>query len=144
MIRCVIKIIDFIFRIPETLDLAGPLEVNNLLDNTERLFEGQVHGPECLLKRGNEMFTTINGGEVIKITGDHITHVAKFGKPCGNFTHNRINIYLVFKIVQIVAIVGIYLRLFFFMTNRRRYGRTHLWTTTWYDFRYSWQQFDRS
>lgn len=73
--------------IPKALDLAGPLEVNNLLDNAERLFEGQVHGPECLLKRGDEIYASMLGGEVIKISGDHITHVAKFGKPCGKFDH---------------------------------------------------------
>lgn len=73
--------------IPKALDLTGPLEVNNLLDNAERLFEGEVHGPECLLKRGDEIYTSILGGEVIKISGDHITHVAKFGKPCGKFDH---------------------------------------------------------
>lgn len=56
-----------------------------MLDNGERLFEGQVHGPETLLIRGNEIFTSIHGGEVIKITDDHITHVAKFGKPCGKY-----------------------------------------------------------
>lgn len=75
-------------RIPKPLDLTGPLEVNNFLDNAERLFEGQVYGPECLLKRGNEIYTSIMGGEVIKITGDHITHVAKFGKPCGKLQHH--------------------------------------------------------
>lgn len=73
------------YRIQKPLNLTGPLEVNNLLDNAEHLFEGQVHGPETLLKRDNEIYTTIHGGEVIKITGDHITHVAKFGKPCGKF-----------------------------------------------------------
>lgn len=65
------------------MDLTGPLEVNNLLDNTEHLLEGQLHGPEHLLIRGNEIYTSIHGGEVIRINGDHITHVAKFGKPCG-------------------------------------------------------------
>lgn len=78
------------FVIPKPLDLTGPLEVNNLLDNAERLFEGQVHGPETLLKRGNEIYTTIHGGEVIKITGEHITHVAKFGKPCEGFAEEKI------------------------------------------------------
>lgn len=71
------------YRVPTPLDLTGPLEVNNFLDKAERLFEGQVHGPETLLKRGNEIYTSIHGGEVIKIIDDHITHVAKFGKPCG-------------------------------------------------------------
>lgn len=71
------------FSIPKPLNLTGPLEVNNLLDNAERLFEGQVHGPETLIRHGDDIYTTIHGGEVIKISGDHITHVAKFGKPCG-------------------------------------------------------------
>lgn len=66
----------------------GPLEVNNLLDNAERLFEGQVQGPECLLKKGDEIYTSIIGGEVVKISGDHITHFAKFGKPCGKFNRS--------------------------------------------------------
>lgn len=70
-------------RIPKPLNLTGPLAVNNLLDNAERLFEGQIHAPETLLKRNNEIYATIHGGEVIKLSGDHITHVAKFGKPCG-------------------------------------------------------------
>lgn len=74
----------FFHRIPSPLDLTGPLEINNLLDNAEHLFEGQIRGPECLLKRDNEIYASTAGGEVIKITGDHITHVAKFGKPCGN------------------------------------------------------------
>lgn len=70
--------------ISKPANLSGALEVNNLLDNGERLFEGQLHGPEALLKRGNDFYASIHGGEVIKISGDHITHVAKFGKPCGN------------------------------------------------------------
>lgn len=70
--------------IQKPANLSGALEVNHLLDNGERLFEGLVHGPEALLKRGNDIYASIHGGEIVKITGDHITHVAKFGKPCGN------------------------------------------------------------
>lgn len=80
------------YRIPGPLDLTGPLEINNLLDNAEHLFEGQIHGPECLLKRDNEIYASTAGGEVVKISGDHITHVAKFGKPCGN--SDRYSIFL--------------------------------------------------
>lgn len=68
-----------------------------MLDNAERLFEGQVHGPETILKRGNEFYTTIHGGEVIKITGDHITHVAKFGKPCGKYSWKYCSILFLFE-----------------------------------------------
>lgn len=82
------------YRITPPKDLKGPLEINNLLDNAERLFEGRIYGPEHLLARGDDIFTTIHGGEVIKINGDHITHVAKFGEPCGLFFFLFFVIYL--------------------------------------------------
>ncbi|XP_055377097.1 adipocyte plasma membrane-associated protein Hemomucin [Condylostylus longicornis] len=63
-------------------ELKGPLALNNLLDNGERLLEGRVHGPEALLARKDEVYTGIQGGEIVKITADRIRHVAKFGPPC--------------------------------------------------------------
>lgn len=62
--------------------MKGSLELNSYLDGAERLLDQRVYGPECLVGRKNEIFTGIHGGEVIKITGDHVTHVAKFGYPC--------------------------------------------------------------
>lgn len=62
--------------------MKGSLDSNNYLDKTERLFEGRLYGPEHLIVRNNEIFTGIHGGEIVKINGDHITHVTKFGKPC--------------------------------------------------------------
>lgn len=73
----------FSCSVEKPLPLAGPLEVNNLLDNAQRLFEGQLHGAETLLRRDNEIFASVLGGEIVKITGNHITHVAKIGQPCG-------------------------------------------------------------
>lgn len=70
------------FSIPPPKELKGGLEPNNYLDNAEKLFEGKLYGPEAILVRGKEIYTTIHGGEVIRIVGQHITHVAKFGKPC--------------------------------------------------------------
>lgn len=75
----------FYCRIEKPLDLSGSLEINHLLDNTEALFKGQVHGPEVLLKRDNEIFATVLGGQIIKISGNHISHVAKIGKACGKY-----------------------------------------------------------
>ena len=60
-----------------------------MLDNVEHLLEGQIYGPESLVNRGNDIFASLHGGEVVKITGDHITHVAKFGKPCGMCTLSK-------------------------------------------------------
>uniref|UniRef100_A0A182XFG3 Strictosidine synthase conserved region domain-containing protein n=1 Tax=Anopheles quadriannulatus TaxID=34691 RepID=A0A182XFG3_ANOQN len=70
------------FRFSKPRELKGALEPTNHLDNAERLFEGKIYGPEALLVHGKDLFTTIHGGEVIRINGEHITHIAKFGKPC--------------------------------------------------------------
>lgn len=55
---------------------------NNYLDNAERLLVGRVMGPEHLITNGKDIYASLVN-EVVKINGDHITHVAKFGKPCG-------------------------------------------------------------
>ncbi|XP_055544207.1 adipocyte plasma membrane-associated protein Hemomucin [Wyeomyia smithii] len=66
-------------------ELKGSLTPTNHLDNAERLFEGKIHGPEMLLVRGKDMYVSLHGGEVVRINGPHITHVAKLGKPCEHF-----------------------------------------------------------
>lgn len=70
------------FRYAPTLPFTGILAPNTLLDKAERLFEGRLDGPECLRVRGNDLYASQNG-ELVKINGKHITHVARFGKPCG-------------------------------------------------------------
>lgn len=78
------------FSIAPLKELTGGLEPNNHLDNAERLFEDKLHGPEALVVRGKEIYTTVHGGEVVKINGAHITHVAKFGKPCESFVEEEV------------------------------------------------------
>ncbi|XP_017035488.1 adipocyte plasma membrane-associated protein Hemomucin [Drosophila kikkawai] len=63
-------------------ELKGALEPNFHLEGAERLLEGRVYGPECLIARNNEIYTGIHGGEVIKLTTNHVTHVTKIGQPC--------------------------------------------------------------
>ncbi|XP_050334729.1 adipocyte plasma membrane-associated protein Hemomucin [Bactrocera neohumeralis] len=70
------------FVVTPAKDLKGALEPNQHLDGAERLLEGRVYGPECLIARKNEVYTGIHGGEIIKLTADHVTHVAKIGQPC--------------------------------------------------------------
>ncbi|XP_058811751.1 adipocyte plasma membrane-associated protein Hemomucin [Topomyia yanbarensis] len=70
------------FSIPPLKELKGGLEPNNHLDNAERLFEGKLYGPETLLVRGKDLYVSVHGGEIYRINGPHITHVAKLGKPC--------------------------------------------------------------
>lgn len=70
------------FEIAPTKELKGALETTSHLDGAERLLDGTVYGPECLIARKNEIYTGIHGGEIIKLTADHVTHVAKLGQPC--------------------------------------------------------------
>ncbi|XP_033164744.1 adipocyte plasma membrane-associated protein [Drosophila mauritiana] len=71
---------DYIVTPPK--DLKGALESNFHLEGAERLLEGRVYGPECLIARNNGIYTGIHGGEVIKLTSNHVTHVTKIGQPC--------------------------------------------------------------
>ncbi|XP_017874286.1 PREDICTED: adipocyte plasma membrane-associated protein isoform X2 [Drosophila arizonae] len=71
---------DFVVAPPK--ELKGALESNFHLEGAERLLEGRIYGPECLVVRNNEIYTGLHGGEIIKLTSNHVTHVAKFGEPC--------------------------------------------------------------
>lgn len=46
------------------------------------MWAGRIDGPECLLARGSEIYAS-QRGQVVKINGEHITHVARFGQACG-------------------------------------------------------------
>jgi len=58
------------------------LEVNNHLDGAEHLFADKVVGPECLITRGNSIYASLHNGNVVRLDGDHVTFITKFGKPC--------------------------------------------------------------
>ncbi|XP_034662395.1 adipocyte plasma membrane-associated protein isoform X2 [Drosophila subobscura] len=70
------------FTVTPPKELKGALEPNFHLEGAERLLEGRVYGPECLIARNNEIYTGIHGGEIIKLSASHVTHVAKIGQPC--------------------------------------------------------------
>ncbi|KAL7731234.1 hypothetical protein ACLKA6_014421 [Drosophila palustris] len=70
------------FTVSPPKELKGALEPNFHLEGAERLLEGRIYGPEHLIVRNNEIYTGLHGGEIIKLTANHVTHVAKFGQPC--------------------------------------------------------------
>ncbi|CAO1340598.1 unnamed protein product [Diamesa serratosioi] len=70
------------FSVVKTKALTGALELNNHLNNAERLFEGVLPGPEHLLARGKSIYASLHNGNVVRIDGEHVTHIAQFGKPC--------------------------------------------------------------
>lgn len=63
-------------------NLTEALEVNNLLDNAEHLYKGEVFGPMHMISRGNSMYAALHNGYVVKIDGTHITPIVKFGLSC--------------------------------------------------------------
>lgn len=63
-------------------EFKGPLAVNKDLDKVEYLLKDQVVGPESLEAHEGSIYTGTVGGQVIKVTGNKITPVAKFGKTC--------------------------------------------------------------
>ena len=65
---------------PKALD--GPLAINALLDNAERLFEGRLDAPENLQSRDDIIYATLRNNEVVKIVGDKIETLTSFGKSC--------------------------------------------------------------
>lgn len=62
--------------------LEGPLAINSLLDNAERLFEGELDSPENLQTRDGVIYATLRNNDVVKITGDKFEVVTSFGKSC--------------------------------------------------------------
>lgn len=67
------------------MPLVGVLEPNDFLENPEKLLEGKVPGAEHLLARDGEIYTALHNGDVVKIVGEEITVLAKFGKLCCEF-----------------------------------------------------------
>lgn len=63
--------------------MTGVLSLNNKLNNAEKLFEGQIKGPESLAIYNNELYTGLHGGYVVKIVNNKIVPVVKYGEKCG-------------------------------------------------------------
>ncbi|KAM4692899.1 adipocyte plasma membrane-associated protein [Discoglossus pictus] len=64
--------------------MAGPLEANLKLRKAERLYEGQLVGPESLANIGDVLYTGTADGQIIKIEDGQLHTIARLGKPpCG-------------------------------------------------------------
>lgn len=63
-------------------DLTGPLAINTLLDNAEKLFEGKLDSPEALETRDGAIYTTLRNNNVVKITNGKVDVLTSFGKSC--------------------------------------------------------------
>ncbi|CAL8111724.1 unnamed protein product [Orchesella dallaii] len=70
------------FRNTPAMELVGKLEPNNKLDRATAILNGEVVGPESIAIRGNELYTGLIGGNVIKYVDGKASLVAKFGLEC--------------------------------------------------------------
>lgn len=66
--------------------LEGILEPNKFLENPEKYLLGKVEGAETLIaKNGAIIYATLANGDVVKIVGDQINVLGKFGSPFSEF-----------------------------------------------------------
>ncbi|XP_074035898.1 adipocyte plasma membrane-associated protein Hemomucin [Leptinotarsa decemlineata] len=69
-------------RLPPTKPLEGKLALNEKLNGVEIWHEGDLLGPEAFADFNGELYTSIVGGDIVKLVGNDIKPVAKTGKPC--------------------------------------------------------------
>ncbi|XP_031572251.1 adipocyte plasma membrane-associated protein-like [Actinia tenebrosa] len=71
------------FSLPEPLPkLEGPLEQNEELRKTERLYKGQIAGPESIaIDSEGTVYTGLADGRIVKFVDGKIVDVARTGKP---------------------------------------------------------------
>nr|XP_033337228.1 adipocyte plasma membrane-associated protein-like [Megalopta genalis] len=70
------------YSIKEFSDTNLQFELKNRLRGAEVLFAGEFKGPESFASYNGELYTGISGGYVVKIDGNNIVPVVKFGQKC--------------------------------------------------------------
>lgn len=68
------------FSVAPVKSLEGPLKLNTLLDNAERLFEGKLLAPENILEKDGVLYVSVKNNQVVKIVNDKSEVIADFGK----------------------------------------------------------------
>ncbi|EFA07693.2 adipocyte plasma membrane-associated protein Hemomucin [Tribolium castaneum] len=78
------------YKVAPPRPFEGALKLNEKLNDAEIWHKGDLHGPEAFVDYNGELYTSLHGGDVVKLTGNHITPVVKFGKPCKGIYEERI------------------------------------------------------
>ena len=75
------------YSLPSPPDLSGPLAANSHLVHTQRLYEGQVRGPESMVLHQGVLYTGTADGKVLVIEKGEVRILTTFGQPpCGKTT----------------------------------------------------------
>ncbi|CAL8111727.1 unnamed protein product [Orchesella dallaii] len=71
------------FSLEPPLDLEGVLAPNNILDNAKAVkLDSPIAGPESVAIRGDEVFTGLLDGSLVKIKNGKVTKITSLGKGC--------------------------------------------------------------
>ncbi|XP_054718290.1 adipocyte plasma membrane-associated protein-like [Uloborus diversus] len=62
--------------------LTGPLEPNEILDRTEKLFENTLHWPEAFAVWKDKIYTGLGDGRIVSISGNKMGVVCRTGTEC--------------------------------------------------------------
>ncbi|XP_018015688.1 adipocyte plasma membrane-associated protein-like [Hyalella azteca] len=87
---------DFLVEeIAPTTPREGPFALNNILDRAQRHYENVFVGPESVAYRNkpNEIFVSMHGGSIIKITGSsysEVEEVVKIGPGCEGYWEEKV------------------------------------------------------
>lgn len=75
----------------------GPLRLNSLLDEAQKLFVNELHGPESLaLATNGDIFTGTFGGNIFRIRNNGIEKIANIGgRPLGIRVDSKGRLYVV-------------------------------------------------
>lgn len=53
------------------------------MNGVQKLFEGEIHGPEDLNSYNGQLYTGVHGGYILRIEEDRTVPIVKFGEKCG-------------------------------------------------------------
>lgn len=81
-------------RLTPALPFTGKLALNNKLSHAKPLLKDSILGPESIAIRGDELYTGIIGGNVVRYKNGKMDVVTKFGKDCGMLINIYIYIYI--------------------------------------------------
>lgn len=70
-------------------DLTGKLEPNSRLDKATPILDNEILGPESIAVRGDDLYTGLIGGNVIRVSDGKSYFVAKFGSECGMYENEN-------------------------------------------------------
>lgn len=66
------------------------LVLKNRLNGAQKLFEGEVHGPEDFESYNGQLYTGVHGGYILKVEENRLTPIVKFGKKCDGIWQEHI------------------------------------------------------